>query len=150
MELFLEGDFILERFSGKGGWTYIKIPREELPGGKAFGMYPVSGSIDGFSFDEKHLMPMGDGNLFLPVAKPIRKKINKEAGDMVQLKLSRYQTEVTSIYEIEACLKDDPDKWELFQALEKKEQEKWIQFITEASTVQKRVDRIIKLLASLV
>lgn len=150
MDLFLDVEFILERFEGKGGWTYIGIPKEDLPSGKAFGMHPVSGSIDGLSFDKKHLMPMGDGNVFLPVAKPIRKAIKKEAGDTVHLKLYKREIKPTSLIEIEACLKDVPGKWELFQALGKKEKEEWIQFIAEVSTPQKQADRIIKLLDSLI
>ena len=89
MELILEGDFYLERFSGKAGWTYIPFPKENITAKNPFGMLKVSGSIDEYQFENKHLMPVGDGRLFLPLAKQIRKKIKKEAGDSVHLKLYR-------------------------------------------------------------
>jgi len=87
MKLLAEGKFLLERFPGKGGWTFVKFPEEIISTSKAFGMMKVSGSIDDFPFEGKHLMPMGNGYIFLPIAKPIRTKIGKEKGDIVVMRL---------------------------------------------------------------
>ncbi len=77
--------YLLEKFSGKGGWTYAAIP-EILPDQKAhFGWIKVKGSIDGYHFKSYKLMPMGNGKLFLPVKAEIRKKIGKNAGDYVDV-----------------------------------------------------------------
>ncbi|HNV29466.1 MAG TPA: DUF1905 domain-containing protein, partial [Cyclobacteriaceae bacterium] len=78
----------LEKFPGKGGWTFARIP-EILQDKKAhFGWVKVRGTIDGYEIRKYHLMPMGDGSLFLPVKAEIRKKIKKNAGDQVHVILS--------------------------------------------------------------
>ena len=87
MELLAEGEFVLEKYPDKGGWTFVRVPVEILPVRKAFGMIRVCGFIDDFEFEGKHLMPMGNGFLFLPIAKPIRTAIGKEQGDRVRLKI---------------------------------------------------------------
>jgi hypothetical protein len=62
----------LEKFPGKGGWTFARIP-EILPDKKAhFGWVKVRGTIDGYEIRKYHLMPMGNGSLFLPVKAEIR------------------------------------------------------------------------------
>jgi hypothetical protein len=60
-------------------------------------MLKVSRSIDSFAFEGNHLVAIGDGSLFIPVAKSIRAILKKEAGDRVHLKLVD-------------CIKDDPGK----------------------------------------
>ena len=52
---------------------------------KPFGWVKVKGTIDGVPFNKYHLMPMGNGKLFLPVKSEIRKKIKKVAGDSVHV-----------------------------------------------------------------
>jgi hypothetical protein len=69
--------FKLERFPGKGGWTYARIPQILPSTDQPFGWVKVRGSIDGYEIDKYHLMPMGNGKLFLPVKADIRKKIKK-------------------------------------------------------------------------
>ena len=78
MELIVQGGFVLEKFSGKGGWIFPRVPVKILPAKKALGMIRVCGFIDDFEFEGKHIMPMGDGFLFLPLFKPIRNAIGKE------------------------------------------------------------------------
>lgn len=149
MKLITEGTYRLEKFSGKGGWTYIKLPGELIKSGKAFGMMKISGSIDDYSFGEKHLLPMGNGYVFLPVAKPIRKILGKEEGDEVEIKF--YQDELPDgiPQELIECLQDDPGKLELFRQLTKEEQEKWISYIYSIEDIEAKSNRIIKLLNSL-
>lgn len=149
MKLITEGTYRLEKFSGKGGWTYIKLPGELIKSGKAFGMMKISGSIDDYSFGGKHLLPMGNGYVFLPVAKPIRKILGKEEGDEVEIKF--YQDELPEgiPQELIECLQDDPGKLELFRQLTKEEQEKWISYIYSIEDIEAKSNRIIKLLNSL-
>lgn len=149
MKLITEGTYRLEKFSGKGGWTYIKLPGELIKSGKAFGMMKISGSIDDYSFGGKHLLPMGNGYVFLPVAKPIRKILGKEEGDEVEIKF--YQDELPDgiPQELIECLQDDPGKLELFRQLTKEEQEKWISYIYSIEDIEAKSNRIIKLLNSL-
>ena len=149
MEQIVSGEFFMERFPGKSGWTFIKLPISIFPSGKAFGMLKVSGSIDSFSFEGKHLMPMGDGSLFIPVAKPIRAAIKKEAGDRVHLRLIRDEIPSEAPQELIDCLQDDPGKYQLFQKLSKEDQEKWVEYIYGTSSIAGKTERIIKLLSEL-
>ena len=85
MEKLIEGEFFLEKFSGKGGWTFVRLLLSQLGAKTHFGMLKVSGSVDSFEFSEKTLMPMGDGFLFLPISKEIRTQIKKGDGEKVIL-----------------------------------------------------------------
>ena len=149
MEQIVSGEFFMEKFSGKGGWTFIRLPLSIFPSGKTFGMLKVSGSIDTFAFEGKHLMPMGDGSLFIPVAKSIRAIIKKEAGDRVQLKLLRDEIPSEAPQELVDCLQDDPGKYQLFQTLPKEDQSKWITYIYATSALEEKTARIISLLSAL-
>lgn len=149
MEKIIEGEFFLERFPGKGGWTFIKIPVSLLPSGKAFGMLKVGGTIDDFTFEGKHLMPMGDGFLFMPIAKPIRQAIGKEEGDKVKFILYRDEIPTSIPAELIDCLEDDPGKLDLFQKLSEAEQKQWIEYIYSANSEETKVNRIVKLLSDL-
>ena len=58
-EPLIDQNLLLERFPGKGGWTFARIP--ELPSGKKnhFGMQKVRGYIDDYEVEQFHLMPLG-------------------------------------------------------------------------------------------
>jgi hypothetical protein len=77
--------YLLEKFPGKGGWTFTRIP--EIPQDKKahFGWVKVRGTIDGYEIRKYHLMPMGNGMLFLPVKAEIRKHTKKKEGDFVHV-----------------------------------------------------------------
>ncbi|MEP0714201.1 YdeI/OmpD-associated family protein [Algoriphagus sp.] len=149
MQLIVEGPHILEKFPGKGGWTYVKISGELITTGKAFGMMEISGSLDNITFESKHLMPMGNGYVFLPVAKPIRTALGKEEGDEVFIRFFRKEIPNILPQELVDCLNDDPGKLELFEKLPKEKQQHWIEHIYETGNIEARTARIIRLLASL-
>lgn len=146
MELLIEGEFFMERFSGKGGWAFVRLPISQLGAKTNFGMLKVSGSIDSFEFEEKTLMPMGDGILFLPVSKEIRTKIKKEEGEKVQLRLYRNGIPDQLTDELKDCLLDDPGKLELFLGLQAAEQSCWLEIIYSASDEEQKAERIVRLL----
>ncbi len=146
MEILAEGEFVLEKYPGKGGWTFVRVPVEILPVKKAFGMIRVCGFIDGFEFEGKHLMPMGNGFVFLPIAKPIRTAIGKEQGDTVCLKIMRDEVPSHVPEELIDCLNDDPGKLQLFQKLSDAEQKRWVEFIYSTNSPEVKADRIVKLL----
>lgn len=149
MELIVAGEFFLERFPGKGGWTFIRLSISMLPSGKAFGMLKVCGSIDDYEFEGKHLMPMGDGFLFMPVSKAIRKAIGKEAGDKVRFELHRDEIPTSIPEELIECLEDDPGKLALFGELSDAAQKHWVDYIYSANTEDIKAQRIVKLLFDL-
>ncbi|WP_165045175.1 YdeI/OmpD-associated family protein [Dysgonomonas sp. ZJ709] len=140
--------YLLEKFPEKGGWTYTEIP--EIPMGKAsFGMLKVKGSIDGFEIKKYHLMPFGNGKLFLPVKAEIRKKIKKQAGDYVHVILYPDNEPLEVPEELLLCLRDEPEAFQFFNSLSEGEQHNYIKWIYSAKTDQTKVDRIAKTLIRL-
>jgi Domain of unknown function (DUF1905) len=74
--------YLLEKFVGKGGWTYTQIPEITPHKSNPFGWVKVRGSIDGYAIQNYHLMSMGNGKLFLPIKAAIRKQIQKKKAIM--------------------------------------------------------------------
>ena len=141
--------YLLEKFPGKGGWTYANLP-EVLPDKNApFGWVKVRGSIDGFEIKKYHLMPFGNGELFLPVKAEIRKKIKKQAGDYVHVILYPDNDPLEIPEELMLCLQDDPQALQFFHSLNDSEQQNYVKWIYAAKTDQTKVDRIAKTLIRL-
>ncbi|MFC5191734.1 YdeI/OmpD-associated family protein [Algoriphagus aquatilis] len=146
MEKLIEGEFFLEKFSGKGGWTFVRLPLSQLGAKTHFGMLKVSGSVDSFEFSEKTLMPMGDGFLFLPISKEIRTQIKKGDGEKVILQLFRNGIPTQLTEELRDCLLDDPGKLDLYLSLTSEEQTRWLEMIYSANTEEQKAERIVRLL----
>lgn len=146
MQKLIEGEFFLEKFSGKGGWTFVRLPLCQLGAKTHFGMLKVSGSVDSFEFKEKTLMPMGDGFLFLPISKEIRTQIKKEDGEKIILQLFRNGIPTQLTEELRDCLLDDPGKLDLYLSLTSEEQTRWLEMIYSASTEEQKAERIVRLL----
>ena len=148
MEPFLNKDLLLEKFPGKGGWTYSRIPH--IPPGKKthFGWLPVRGFIDHYEIKNYKLAPFG-GGLFLPVKAAIRKKIGKEAGDYVRVLLYADDLPATVPDELELCLKDEPAAYAHFMRLAEAEKKKCLSWIDAAGSEEKRIGRMAQLINEL-
>ena len=141
--------YLLEKFPGKGGWTYTIIP-EILPDKKApFGWVKVKGSIDSFEISKYHLMPSGKGTLMLFVKSEIRKKIKKQAGDYVHIVLYSDNEPLEVPEELLFCLQDDTEALQFFNSLNESQQYNYVKWIYAAKTEQTKVDRIAKTLVRL-
>lgn len=136
--------YLLEKFSGKGGWTYARIP--EIPQDKKahFGWVKVRGTIDGYEIKRYHLMPMGNGSLFLPVKAEIRKKIKKKEGDYVHVILYPDSEPLEIPQEMFLCLQEESLALKFFQSLSESEQNDYIQWIFSAKKEETKIVRLAK------
>lgn len=147
MEWQVDRMALMEKFPGKGGWTYIPIPEIPQDPKAPFGWVVVSGYIDQVEILQQKAMPMGNGQLFFSVKKALRKALNKEAGDQVYLKLKRDENPFQVPGEIVLCLEqEDPQIRQRFEALAPSSQKAWTDHIMDAKTDKTRVERIVKLL----
>lgn len=147
--LLTKGNFILQKMNMKGGWTYAEMPGIKPSSDKPFGWVKVKGTIDGHPIHAYHLMPMGNGNLFLPVKASIRKKIKKEEGDPIYVEL--YQDEVAFEMPLELldCLEPYPELFTAFQAKTDSEKERLVKWIYEPKMIQTKEKRILDLIEQL-
>lgn len=136
--------YLLEKFQGKGGWTFARIPEITQSKNTSFGWVRVWGTIDNFEIKNYNLQPLGNGTLFLPVKAEIRKRINKQSGDFVHITLfsDNFPTEIPD--ELKLCLLDEPNAHEIFLNYTNGEQKTIIEWIYSARTDATKVERIAK------
>ena len=135
----------LERFPGKGGWTYARVPEIATNKNNPFGWVRVRGSIDDYEIKNYHLMPMGNGTLFLPVKAEIRKKIRKKEGDEVHVILFPDNAPTEIPEELLLCLKDDPKVYNIFLSYTDGEKKAFVDWIYAAKKEETKVERIAKM-----
>lgn len=145
-EFIIDKKYLLEKFPGKGGWTYISIA-EIKPDKKAyFGMRKVSGFIDDYEIIDHNLFPFGKEKVLMAVKAEIRKKIGKNEGDWVHVKLysNQIQTDIQS--ELLICLKDDVAAEKTFKKCSASEQQSIIDWISASKNEDMKVERIARII----
>ena len=142
--------YLLEKYPGKGGWTYASIPEILQDKHSPFGWVKVKGHIDGFEIKNYKLMPMGNGRLFLPVKADIRKKIGKKEGDWVQVVLYADNTPTEIPKEFLDCLIEDKTAYTSFLTYTDGKQKEFIDWIYSAKTEDTKIKRIAETLNKLV
>lgn len=147
--LLTDNQYLLQKYPGKGGWTYAMVPEVKMSKRNPFGWVKVKGSIDHYTFKNYKLMPMGNGHLFLPVKADIRKKIDKKEGDIVHIILYEDNDPLEIPEELELCLKDDPEAHAVFLSYTEGEKKAYIDWIYSAKRMETRADRISKTLEKL-
>ncbi len=148
-KLLVNKEYLLQKFSGKGGWTYAEIPEVLQDKNAPFGWVKVEGTIDDYKIRNYKLMPMGNGKLFLPVKADIRKKIRKKEGDYVNIILYADNDPTEIPEELLLCLLDNPVEYKTFLSYTDGEQKAFIDWIYSAKTEETRVDRIANTLDKL-
>lgn len=145
-ELLVSKKYQLAKFPGKGGWTYVIISEIRQDVKRKFGMVKVKGRIDDYELFGYNLMPMGTGELFLPVRAEIRKKINKQEGDWVTIELYSDDSALAIPEELIDCLKDEPKAYENFIKLAESAQKEYRDWVYSAKKDETKVARIAKMI----
>lgn len=144
-----EGTFVLEKFPGKGGWTYAALPANVQPGKGPFGWLVVHGTIDALAFEHYKLMPMGNGRLFLPVKAAWRKALRKKAGDWVRVVLYADERPTSVPEDFLVCLADEPAALLRFEALPETRKQAIINDIYITKNQDLQVERMAKAIVQL-
>ncbi|MDI9340580.1 MAG: YdeI/OmpD-associated family protein [Sediminibacterium sp.] len=142
MKPLLDKTVLLEKFQGKGGWTFARIPEIAKNKDRKFGWVKVRGTIDGYEIRKYHLMPMGNGQLFLPVKAEIRKAIKKMEGDSVRIILYPDNEPLDVPEEFRMCLQEDVVAQAFFNSLSESEQKFYIQWIYSSKKEETRIKRM--------
>ncbi len=141
--------YLLEKFPGKGGWTFARLP-EIFPDKNApFGWVRVYGTIDHIALNSYHLMPMGNGQLFLPIKAAFRKQLGKSAGDHIHVILFRDNLPTEIPEELMQCFQDEPGTYEAFENLTESEKKSNIVKIYASKSQTMKANRILALIKRL-
>jgi hypothetical protein len=132
----------LQRFPGKGGWTYAALPFVKRDKHSHFGWVRVKGFIDDYEIKQYHLAPMKDGGLFLPVKAAIRKQIKKQEGDVVTIRLYADESKIEVPVEFMECLSDEPKALKNFTQLSDTLKKHWIEYIEQVKSDERRIERM--------
>lgn len=146
----VSGIYRLEKFPGKGGWVFAALP--ELSNNKraVFGWLTVRGRIDNYALRQYKLMPMGNGQLFLPVKAEIRKKIGKDQGDEVEIILYLDNSKYEVPKEILDCLNMEEKGLAMrFMSWPEGKQKRMVDWIDQAKTAETKTRRILALINDL-
>ena len=138
--------YLLEKFPGKEGWTYIQFNEIKPEKKKYFGGVKVRGFIDDYELKDHNLFPMGKGILMMAVKAEIRKKIGKQEGDWVTLKLYYNEPEDTTLQDFLICLKEEPIAEQTFNKQSKKQQQEIIDWISTSKSEDLKVERMAKVI----
>jgi hypothetical protein len=145
--VLVKGTFIIEKFPGKGGWSYVDLSHIPLDPNNPFGWVIVKGFIDDYKLKQFKLMPMGQGGVFMSLRADLRKKLNKQAGDSVYLELYNDASPTEIPGEILECFKGESAKlYETFVSFTEGERKSYLDWIYKAKTVETKAERIASLM----
>lgn len=145
----VNNDYLLQKYPGKGGWTYAAIHEILQDKHSHFGWVKVKGNIDDYHFKNYRLMPMGNGQLFLPVNAAVRKLIGKKAGDWVKVVLYADHDPVEIPTTFLECLQDEPKAHQQFLNYTDGEKKAMIDWIEAAKKTSTQTERIVQTITAL-
>jgi len=139
----------LERFKNKGektGWTIASLPdsvykKFKRPDKKEF---RVKGFIDDVAVEKLVVYPIGHGEFILALNGVLRKKLGKEAGDTIALRLELDEAGGLRSPEMIEALKEDGVAWLAFQALKVSHQNYFHRHVANAKRADTKAGRIIE------
>ena len=137
----------VKQFGQKGektGWTYIVITAaqaEELsPGTRK--SFRTRGTLNGFSFTQSALLPMGDGAFIMALNGPLRRKAGLQVGDLVAVEMAFDPTPKVLSDDLMACLADDPVSLMFYNTLTPSHRQYFSDWIESAKTIPIKTKRI--------
>jgi len=139
----VDKDYLLIKIGDKCAWTFAEIPEIPMPK-TSFGMFKVKGKIDDYEFSNFNMMPLGNGNIGLPIKSAIRKKLKKQAGDTVHITLYEDKTPLIIPEDLLLCMEDEEGVLEKFEKYSDGQKKAFIDWINSAKTEQTQAERIAK------
>jgi hypothetical protein len=144
---FADMHLTLQKYPGKGGWTYVELPGLKSRSIMPFGWVIVSGSVDGYPLSNYKLWPMKNGNLFMPVKAAIRKKIAKEEGDTVHVVLRLDDGAPELPDDVLSGLQDEATAYRRFREQDPAAQREQLEWIAGAGNSKERGKRITSIIS---
>jgi len=142
--MLVEGTFIIEKMSGKGGWHFVLLPDLKPDAQSPFGWLNVFGIIDTYEISNYNLQPFGNGQLFLPINAKIRRRIKKINGDNVYIKLFQTLIDKQDRADVEACFSENTIVLENWLKLSDAKQNKILADIFRAKNEDEKARRLLK------
>jgi hypothetical protein len=138
----IDKSYLIQKFPGKGGWSFVSIPEITQDKRAWFGMVKVRGRIDGYEIENYHIMPMGNGTMFLPINGKIRKATGKKEGDWIHVLLYSQELPAVEPDDLMVCLNDEPEALNRYNKLPETEKRKINDWIYSVKNDEIRVERI--------
>lgn len=144
----------IKKFDSQGektGWTYIEIPSaiaQKLNPDNKKG-FRVKGKLDDYDFSMIALLPMGGGDFIMALNAAMRKKIKKQKGATIKVKMQIDLNEIKPPEELVECLNDEPEAFEYFKSLSKGHKNYFTNWINSAKTDPTKAKRIAATLDAL-
>lgn len=144
----------IKKFDSQGektGWTYIEIPAaiaHKLNSNNKKG-FRVKGKLDDYEFSMIALLPMGGGDFIMALNAAMRKRIGKQKGAIIKVKMEVDTNEIKPPEELIECLQDEPEAFKYFKSLPKGHQNYFTNWINSAKTDPTKAKRIAATLNAL-
>lgn len=141
----LRHTYLLQKMPEKGGWTFLIVSEIPKRLQKRIAHAKLTCILDGIQFEKISLMPMKTGQLFMPVKAEIRKAINKEAGEWVELAVFSelpLEDEESIATQFALCLENEPVAQNNFNQLAEHEKQQLYKSFEEAGNDDIKVRRM--------
>lgn len=150
MDPLVDKKYVLEKFSSKGGWTYVLIHKELKSKEDKIAWKKVRGTIDDFEIRKYHITSMPNiSGLILPINSEIRRHLKKGVGDQVHVILYPDIEPLEIPDEMLMCLQDEPAALNFFNSLSESEQKFYLQWVYSAKKEETKIDRLAKTVSRL-
>ncbi|RYD52165.1 MAG: DUF1905 domain-containing protein [Sphingobacteriales bacterium] len=144
----------LEQFGYHGDkthWTFITLPQEQAGQLHAADRksFRVKGWIDAVPIAQIAVQPVKDGGYLLALNASLRRKLRKEAGQTVLLRLFKDESAPDQPDEFLVAIQSDPDAQLTWDQLTASHQRYYVNHIVAARTPETRFNRIAQSVAAL-